>query len=503
MNLRKAPALVLALALQTLPLCRVACVDSAAAPTGFAIVMRWLAGAVALLGSYHAVSGASAAIAGVAPYSATNGVQTGPVSLSATGAVGKAFVYRIVVTNPGSDHAQDFWNAWPLPPGLTINTNIGGNGYITGTPTVGGVTFPVTLLAGNQNCSCFVLKSNVTITISGGGTTSPPQITGPPTDQTVTAGANATFSVTATGTAPLSYAWSFKGTPIAGATTSTLQLANVQTANGGLYSVTVTNAAGSASASANLTVQAAAVAPAITAQPHSLTVSNSAAAAFSVTATGTAPLNYLWRKNGSSLAGATSSTFNLASAGTNDSGNYSVVVTNTAGSVTSLVATLTVLLPPSIVTPPQSLTVSNGIDAIFTVVAAGSAPLSYQWKFNGNDLAGATTATLAITGAQASNQGDYTVLVSNAVAAVMSPAAHLTVQSAPAGPFEMGNWQTGPGIFSFDVSAPAPTNVVIWSSSDLAHWTAVKTNANTTGTVHFSETNATGSVEFYRATLSP
>jgi hypothetical protein len=164
---------------------------------------------------------------------------------------------------------------------------------------------------------------------------------------------------------------------------------------------------------------------------------------------------------------------------------------------------LAVLLPPLIVIPPQNLTVTNGSTANFSVVASGSAPLSFQWKLNGTELAGATTSSLAITNAQASNQGDYTVVVSNSVGSVSSAAGHLTVQTASTGPFQFANWQVANGILSFDVSSPSQTNVVLWSSTDLSHWTALSTNFSSTGTVHFSESSGSGQVEFYRATLSP
>src|ERR1044072_9356870 len=95
-RIQKVPALVLAAALQVVPMARVAMVNQVIAPSGFAIVFRWVAGAVALLGSYHAGSGASAASAGLA-----NLNPPGPVPTTVTGNVGKAFSYRIVVTNPG------------------------------------------------------------------------------------------------------------------------------------------------------------------------------------------------------------------------------------------------------------------------------------------------------------------------------------------------------------------------------------------------------------------
>ena len=111
MRLYKLPALLLAVVLQIVPVSRVACVHAIAAPPCLAIVFRWVAGAVALLGTYHTVSGASAAIAGLA-----NTNPRGPVTTNATGRVGQAFSYRIVVTNPGLDHAQDYFDAAPLQP---------------------------------------------------------------------------------------------------------------------------------------------------------------------------------------------------------------------------------------------------------------------------------------------------------------------------------------------------------------------------------------------------
>ncbi len=424
-RIQKIPALALAAALQVLPVARVACVNQAAAPSGFAIICRWVVGAVALLGSYHAVSGASAAIAGL-----QNLNPPGPLTTNTTGTVGQAFAYRIVVTNPGINPQQAYYNAAPLPPGLTINTNLGANGAITGTPTTAGV-YQVLLTAGNANY-VGVVTNGATITITGAGG-SPPQITGPPTNQTVQAGSNVTFRVTATGTSPLSYSWKFGTTAIAGATNSSLQLPNVQTTSSGTYTVTVTNAAGSASAFSTLTVNAASTPPAITTQPQSLTVTNGDPASFSVVASGTAPLSYQWRKDAAGLLGATNSSYSISLATPNDAGSYTVVVTNSSGSVTSSVAILTVLVPPSIVTPPQSLTVTNGGNASFSVVASGTAPLNYQWLKNASQLQGATNSSYSISQATTNDSGTYTVTVTSAAGSA-SASATLTVNAASTAP---------------------------------------------------------------------
>ncbi len=74
-------------------------------------------------------------------------------------------------------------------------------------------------------------------------------------------------------------------------------------------------------------------------------------------------------------------------------GSYAVVVTNVAGAETSAVAVLTVWVPPAIVTQPQSTTNVVGTTANFSVTASGTAPLSYQWQFNGTNIGGATSSS--------------------------------------------------------------------------------------------------------------
>src|SRR5207245_6575276 len=114
------------------------------------------------------------------------------------------------------------------------------------------------------------------------------------------------------------------------------------------------------------------------------TISALPTSTFSVTASGTAPLSYQWSKNGTAISGATSASYTTPATTSSDNGaQFTVVVSNSVGSVTSSAATLTVNVPPSITTQPASQTVTAGQTATFSVTASGTAPLSYQWSKNG------------------------------------------------------------------------------------------------------------------------
>ncbi len=173
----------------------------------------------------------------------------------------------------------------------------------------------------------------------------PPTITGHPQNRVATVGTSTSFSVTASGTAPISYQWVRNGVDVPGATSSTLSFASVQLSDAGTYRVRVTNPGGSViSESASLTVNPAVIPlPTITGQPRSKEVAVGAATFFGVAATGAAPITYQWERNGVSIPGATDSTYNIASAQLSDAGTYRVNVTNPGGTVSSDSVVLTVV----------------------------------------------------------------------------------------------------------------------------------------------------------------
>jgi hypothetical protein len=184
-------------------------------------------------------------------------------------------------------------------------------------------------------------------------------------------------------------------------------------------------------------------APEITDQPENLVLNEGADAAFTVAATGTAPLAYQWWFNAAPLA-VTTATLSLTNVTSGDAGDYFAIVSNLAGAATSVVATLTVNIPPPsspfITTQPQSIAVTEGASAGFSVAVTGSTPLSYQWLFNTNTpLANATNATFVIASATAGNAGSYSVSVTNPMGATNSGFATLTVlpPATNTGPFQI------------------------------------------------------------------
>lgn len=171
--------------------------------------------------------------------------------------------------------------------------------------------------------------------------------------------------------------------------------------------------------------------PVITAQPASRVSTSGADASFGVTAAGSSPLSYQWRFGGVPISGATERGYTRTNVQAADAGEYTVVVTNALGSVTSAVATLIVHAPPQITVHPQSRIVSAGSNVIFAVTASGSPSPVYQWRFNGVNIPGATASNYTRLNAQSADAGDYSVIVSNIAGVEFSSNATLMVNGPP------------------------------------------------------------------------
>lgn len=167
-------------------------------------------------------------------------------------------------------------------------------------------------------------------------------------------------------------------------------------------------------------------------QPGDRVVVAGQAATFSAEIIGSAPLTYQWYKGTEPIAGATSATFTIDPVLAADAGTYQLKVSNPVSTdVASRAAVLDVLGTPVTITNPalpSDQTVTEGGDVTFTVAAAGSAPLTYQWFKGAEPIAGATDSTYTISGVRVSDAGEYRVTVSNPLpSSVTSRAARLSV----------------------------------------------------------------------------
>lgn len=260
----------------------------------------------------------------------------------------------------------------PRPAGATAK-DVGSDEYTTGTTT----NRPLVL-------------ANVGPSYLGGPNGNPvaPAISTPPLSQSVSVGSAVTFTVVASGTAPLSYQWKKNGVDISGATFSSYVISAVQVADAAGYTVVASNVAGAiTSAVATLTVIAN-TPPAITTQPQNQTVTAGSSVTFTVAASGTAPLSYQWTKDGLTIAGATSASYNIAAVQAGDAGDYAVVVTNVVGSVTSAASALTVnpasLPAPWVSTDIGQVGMEGGASAdagVYTINGSGTGITSTSDQF--------------------------------------------------------------------------------------------------------------------------
>jgi hypothetical protein len=248
-----------------------------------------------------------------------------------------------------------------------------------------------------------------------------PVITGQPTTQTLNVGGNVTFSVSATGAT--SYQWKKAGVNISGATTSSYSITGLISGDASAYTVDVTNACGTVTSTAATLVVNCPV-PVITSQPSGASLALAGTTTLSVTATGA--ISYQWRKNGTNISGAITSSYNIASAIVGDAGAYTVVVTNACGSVTSSTANITVNCPvPVITSQPSYTTIDTG--AILNLSVTGTGVTSYQWYKDSIAVSGQTSSTLSITGATVSNNGIYTVVLTNSCGNVTSSSVTVAI----------------------------------------------------------------------------
>ena len=249
-----------------------------------------------------------------------------------------------------------------------------------------------------------------------------------PAGVTVNQGASASFSVTAAGGGPYSYQWKKAGANILNATGATLALSNVQAADAASYTVVVTGLGSVTSNAATLTVDGPLM---ITAQPVAKTVLQGGSTSFSVTAISVETIYYQWYKGATPIPGATGSVLSLSNVANADEGSYRCFVSDADELILSGTAALTVNVPATVATQPVGQTAVQGNSVSFSVVAAGTAPFTYQWRLGGVNLPGATAATYTIGSVLANQAGIYSCVVTNGYGSATSADASLVVNVPP------------------------------------------------------------------------
>lgn len=436
-------SLVLSLFLQVAPLVRVAVADAAAFINPIVALLRWAAGAAAVAGSFHAVSGATG-------LTVTQGSSTNKFNFGSTGTIkctnGVSTGIRVLITSSEHGTAKSY-KATGLPTGLTMTSTT--LGVIAGIPTT--TKAFSARITGYKNSN--QTGDSAAFTLNFSVVDGVPVITGPPQPVTVDEGQSATLGVTVTGSS-LTYRWIKGGVELpvttAGATNAAITFNPAKVADTGDYQVRVTSSGGSVlSASARLTVNAVAVNPPVVSSPPSdTTASFGSSVTFSVTATGSG-LAYQWRQGDQTLNGETSPSLTINPVNATSGGTYTVRVSNTGGAVEAS-AVLTVA-PVIASQTGSSVKIHVGETLRLSVTANGPSPLSYQWFRNDSPVVGGTAADLVVNAATGDNAGTYSVRVTGPGASVNGNPVAVEVRAlALAAPQLSGNglalgWSAIPG----------------------------------------------------------
>ncbi|HEY9510065.1 MAG TPA: hypothetical protein VIV82_09415, partial [Verrucomicrobiae bacterium] len=218
--------------------------------------------------------------------------------------------------------------------------------------------------------------------------------------------------------------WQFHGTNLPGATNCTLAIVNAMPENAGFYSLVASNTLGVIT---NSELELAVAPVLISSQSTNFTTFVGDTRTFSVFALGQS-LTYQWALNGTNISWGTNSSLTLTNLQLSDAGEYSVTISNEFGFETRTIAIISIT-PILITQSPLNVTTFSGGTAMFSIAAQADSPLSYQWRFQGTDLA-VNENTLTLTDVQFDQAGTYEVIaeiagesVTNSAMLTISPVA--------------------------------------------------------------------------------
>lgn len=206
----------------------------------------------------------------------------------------------------------------------------------------------------------------------------------------------------------------------------------------------------------------------VSAQPSSTTVYEGKSTTFTISATSSRTITYTWYKNGS-IIGSNSKSLPISNASLSSAGTYSCKVTDGASTYNCSNFALTVNQIVRITQQPSSQMVNEGTGASMTVAATGTAPMSFQWYYNGQVISGATTSTLNFSSAQLVDAGTYYCQVSNPGSSANTSTASLVV---------METTQTGAANISWNTPAAREDGTPL-STTDIAGYNLYHSDSDT------------------------
>lgn len=325
MRFFRIPSLALSLLIQLAPILRVATADAAFVLSPVMAVLRLIAGATAVAGSYHAVSGATA--------------PTISSSKTKIGAVGVDFSYRILL----SGGSPESFEATPMPSGVALNLIKDRNGRVTGAELKGLPTATEKLVStitawDNSDFSGQTTSGEVTFLITDIA----------PLETSVSAGQSVTFNALGTQETTTGFRWFHNDVEILPpeGTNSFLTRTAVTEADAGQYRVRISfGNTFTFTRRATLTVIPSSTPPVLTESPADASVHLGEPVTLRAAATGEGTLTFAWTRNGDPVPDQTSSSLLFPSVTAEQAGSYRVIVTGSGGSATSEPATVVVVDP--------------------------------------------------------------------------------------------------------------------------------------------------------------
>ncbi len=287
-----------------------------------------------------------------------------------------------------------------------------------------------------------------------------PEILRQPIGQTVCAGSSVSFEVQVAGNESYTYQWQKDGRNITAANSAQLSISAAGANDQGNYSVIISSdLCGSIqSDQAELRIRSM---PMVTEllQPASQLACEGSEVTLAANVNGSDPLAFQWMKDGVQIPGASLASYLIKSANGNDSGSYSLIVSNDCGQVESNASYLEILAGPEILLQPESQMVCEGAAATFAVQAESSEPLSYQWFKDGVQIPGATADAYTIPATNLNDTGSYTVQVANNCSQIESEASSLDIIASPMilkQPASQKTCQGSPATFTVQAESSEP-----------------------------------------------